>query len=108
MRKSVIFLLAALLFASVAWDAEAHEGVHGTTASVEEPLAQTDVVGKEWPTEPCSNLDCCFACLLPGLPGSASFALSFDFFAASPRSQFDEVLADGLSHAPPSRPPISA
>ncbi len=108
MRQPVIFILVALLFVCVGVDAEAHEGVHGTTASMEEPLAQTDVVGEEGSTEPCGNVDCCFACLLPGLPGSASSALSFDFLTASARSQFDEILTDGLSHAPPSRPPISA
>ena len=105
---ALLLFLVILLSSSFAQDAEAHVAAAGTDLSVKHDVDRADTLSGDGPEQPCYELDCCFVCLSPGLPGPADSLLSDDIFSVVLRARFGEFLTDGLSHAPPIRPPIPA
>ena len=108
MRQPLIFVLVGLFLAFVASDAAAHAGRHGASPSIDRSLDPLDADGEEGSKVPGSDFDCCYACFSAGLPNPAGSALGIDLLTTLAQAGFDQNLTQGLSRAPPDRPPRPA
>lgn len=108
MRSSAL-LLFLVIFLSSAFGpgAEAHEIPAGAEISADPLLGWANTASDDGPGHPCRDIDCCLICLTAGLPGPGAMPGDVHFTVTS-CARLDEVLSDGLAHAPPSPPPISA